>query len=284
MRLALACAGEVAGTYILVGIGTATVAVAVLTDVGLGGWGVAAIWGAGLALAIYVTGPLSGAHLNPAVTLAFALFRRYGFSAARLPLYWAAQLTGAVLAGLTVLWVFGGRLRGFEAAQGLVRGEPSSELSGMVFGEYFPNPAVFGTGPTAQALVSPPGAAVVEGFGTAVLAFVVFAVVDRRGLLPRPSLTLPLIIGITLVVLIGVFAPLTQGGWNPARDFGPRLVAYMAGWGEMAIPGPASGFWAYIVGPFVGAPIGAAAYETLRWALGRERAQLRAALSDQPTP
>ena len=273
MRLALACLGELVGTYILVGIGTASVAVAVLTDVGLGAWGVAAIWGGGLAIAIYLVNSRSGAHLNPAVTLAFALFRRYGFSRAKVPLDWAAQLLGAGLAGLTVLWLFGGRLRSFEAAQGLVRGQPSSELSGMVFGQYFPNPAVFGAGPVSHALVSPAGAAVVEGFGTAVLAFVVLAVADRRDALPRPRLVNPLLIAITLTLLIGVFAPLTQGGWNPARDFGPRLVAYLAGWGEMAIPGPGSGFWVYIVGPFVGAPIGGAAYELLRraWAPKRRR-------------
>jgi glycerol uptake facilitator protein len=58
-----------------------------------------------------------------------------------------------------------------------------------------------------------------------------------------------------------VFAPITQAGWNPARDFGPRLVALLAGYGEIAIPGPQSGFWIYIVGPLIGGPIGGLLYE-----------------------
>ena len=66
-----------------------------------------------------------------------------------------------------------------------------------------------------------------------------------------------------MAALISLFAPLTQAGWNPARDFGPRLVAYFAGWGEIAIPGPRVGFWAYIAGPMLGAPLGAALHELL---------------------
>jgi glycerol uptake facilitator-like aquaporin len=62
-------------------------------------------------------------------------------------------------------------------------------------------------------------------------------------------------------VLISLFAPITQAGWNPARDFGPRVVAFLAGWGDIAIPGPRNGFWVYIVGPLVGGPIGAAVYD-----------------------
>ena len=72
-----------------------------------------------------------------------------------------------------------------------------------------------------------------------------------------------LLIGFTVAALISLFAPLTQAGWNPARDFGPRLVAYFAGWGEIAIPGPRAGFWAYIAGPMLGAPLGAALHELL---------------------
>jgi Major intrinsic protein len=75
----------------------------------------------------------------------------------------------------------------------------------------------------------------------------------------------PYFIGFTVAVLISLFAPLTQAGWNPARDFGPRLVACFAGWWSVAIPGPRFGFWVYIVGPFVGAPLGAALYTAVSW-------------------
>ena len=65
-------------------------------------------------------------------------------------------------------------------------------------------------------------------------------------------MVIPGLIGFTVAMLIALYAPLTQAGWNPARDFGPRLVAYFAGWGKVAIPGPRGGFWVYIIGPYIG--------------------------------
>ena len=126
----------------------------------------------------------------------------------------------------------------------------------MIFGEYFPNPAMFGTDATAHALVSPWQAAVVEGFGTAVLVFVIFALTTPRNSVAPSANLVPFFIGFTVAVLISLFAPLTQAGWNPARDFGPRIVAYVLGWGDIAIPGPRGGFWAYIAGPLIGGSIG----------------------------
>ncbi len=261
MRLLHACLGEVVGTYLLVLFGTGAVAVAVLTGALVGLWQVAVVWGFGATLAIYVASTASGAHLNPAVSLAFALFRRQEFPLARLLPYWGSQLLGAVLAGATVLWAFGSLIKRLEGALGLTRGNPGSELSAMVFGEYFPNPAVFGTGADAHALISPLGAVAVEAFGTAILVLVIFALTDSRNSRQASNPLVPLLIGFTIASLIALFAPLTQAGWNPARDLGPRLVAFAAGWGSVAIPGPASGFWVYIVGPLVGGPIGAAVYQ-----------------------
>ncbi len=264
MRRALA--GEVLGTYLLVLFGTGSVASAVLSGAQVGLWQVAAVWGFGVTLAIYVSAGLSGAHLNPAVSLSMALLRPSDFPAKRLLPYVAAQLSGAVLAGATVAMLFGPLLRRFEAAKGILRGAPGSELSAMVFGEYFPNPAMFGTDAAARALVSPGQAALVEGFGTAVLVLVIFALTSPRNT-DRPGANLaPFFIGFTVAVLISLFAPLTQAGWNPARDFGPRLVALVLGWGRVAIPGPDGGFWVYIVGPLIGGPLGG-----LVWQLIAER-------------
>ena len=264
MRKALA--GEVLGTYLLVLFGTGSVASAVLSGAQVGLWQVAVVWGFGVTLAIYVSVGLSGAHLNPAVSLAVALLRPADFPARRLLPYVAAQLGGAVLAGATVAALFGPLLRRFEAAKGIVRGAPGSELSAMVFGEYFPNPAMFGTDAAARALVSPWQAVLVEGFGTAVLVLVIFALTSARNAgKPGANLT-PFFIGFTVAVLISLFAPLTQAGWNPARDFGPRLVAFALGWGRVAIPGPDGGFWVYVVGPLIGGPLGG-----LVWRLAGER-------------
>ena len=256
-----ACAAEATGTFLLVLFGTGSVAAAVYTGAQVGLWQVAAVWGFGVTIAIYVTAAVSGAHLNPAVTLAFAVLRPAEFPLKRLPAYWASQLAGAALAGVAVLLAFNPFIREFERENGLERGEPGSELSAMAFGEYFPNPAIFGTGLEAEALVSPWHAFAIEAFGTAVLAMVIFAVVDRRNAsLPSKGMA-PFFIGFTVAILISLFAPITQAGWNPARDFGPRLVSLAAGWGEIAVPGPRAGFWVYILGPLAGAPVGAFFYD-----------------------
>ncbi|MBI4298159.1 MAG: aquaporin [Chloroflexi bacterium] len=256
-----ACVAEVLGTFLLVLFGTGVVAAAVFTGAQVGLWQIAIVWGLGVTLAIYITAGVSGGHLNPAVSLAFAIFRNREFPWTRVFPYWAGQLTGAALAGLAVLGLFGPFITRFELQHNLVRGEPGSELSGMSFGEYFPNPALFGTGPESHALISPVGAAIVEGFGTAILVFTIFALLDRRNSSLSAKYLAPVFIGLTIAVLISLFAPMTQAGWNPARDFGPRLVAFFAGWDSVAIPGPRTGFWAYIIGPLVGGPLGAAIYE-----------------------
>jgi glycerol uptake facilitator protein len=260
VSLARACGAEAIGTFLLVLFGTGSVAAAVLTGAQTGLWQVAVVWGFGVSLAIYATAAVSGAHLNPAVTLAFALWRPESFPRERILPYWGAQIAGAALAGLAVLLTFRTFLTRFEAERGIVRGEPGSEASAMVFGEYFPNPAIFGTGPDAHALISPLMAMGIEAFGTAVLAFMIFALTDPRNG-ARPAWLAPFFIGFTVAALISLFAPATQAGWNPARDFGPRIVAFFAGWGEVAIPGPRAGFWVYIVGPMIGAPLGGLIYD-----------------------
>jgi len=253
--------GEGLGTFLMVLIGTGAVACAVLTGALQGLWQVAVVWGAGVAIAIYTSAALSGAHLNPAVTLAFALLRSDRFPRSRVLPYVAAQLVGAALAGLAVWAAFAPLLARFEAREGLVRGAPGSEKAAMIFGEYFPNVAMFGTGPDAQALVSPVQAALVEGFGTLLLVLVIFALTDPdNAAAPEPTLV-PILVGATVAMLIAVFAPITQAGWNPARDFGPRIAALLAGYGSIAIPGPQAGFWAYVVGPLIGGPLGGLLYE-----------------------
>ena len=261
LPLIRACAAEVVGTYLLVVFGIGAVAAAVLTGAQSGLWQVAVVWGFGITIAIYVTAAVSGAHLNPAVSLTFAIFRRREFPYTRLLPYWTSQLTGAVLAGLTVLWLYGPFITRFEAENGLVRGAPGSQQSAMVFGEYFPNPAIFGTAEDAWRIVSLPSAFVAEMVGTAMLAFLVATVTHgRNSARPSPAFA-AVMIGLGVAAIISVVAPLTQAGLNPARDFGPRLVAFFLGWGETAIPGPRGGwFTVYILAPVVGAVIGGGIY------------------------
>jgi glycerol uptake facilitator protein len=251
--------GELLGTFILVFFGTATVAVSVLFNAAAGLVQVAAVWGVGVTLAIYATRHLSCAHLNPAVSLGMVLAGRMQ---PRLLLpYWGAQLAGAMLAGVCVLLLFQGPIAGFEAANGIVRGESSSIKTAMLFGEYFPNPAF--ASPWFK--LSIPRAMLVESLGTFVLVIMIFLLTEGCNV-GRPSDVLaPVFIGATVAALIAVTAPLTQTGLNPARDFGPRLVAYFAGWRGVAIPGPGGGFfWVYIAAPLIG---GAAAAVCFRWGI-----------------
>ena len=257
------CVAELIGTWLMVFVGTSVVAAAVLAGAQAGLWQVAVVWALGVSMAIYLTGAVSGAHLNPAVSLAFAIFRPRDFPLRLLLPYWASQLAGAVLAGLSVFLVYRSFISHFEAQHGIERGDPGSQLSTMMFGEYFPNPGMVGVDEGARALVTPLGAAAVEAVGTGILVLMIFALVDRRNTSLPVKYLAPVFIGLTVAMIISMLAPLTMGGWNPARDFGPRLVSYFGGWGEVAIPGPSGGFWAYIVGPLVGGPVGAAVYEFL---------------------
>src|SRR3972149_724695 len=97
-----------------------------------------------------------------------------------------------------------------------------------------------------------------EALGPGLLACFVFALTDRANS-TRPASNLSgAFIGISVAIIIAILAPLTQAGLNPARDFGPRLVSYLFGWGEVAIPGPRGGFFTvYILAPLLRAPAGA---------------------------
>jgi len=92
-----------------------------------------------------------------------------------------------------------------------------------------------------------------EALGTAVLAFVVFALTNPKNDVAKNKVFIPPLIGATVGALIAVVAPITQAGFNPARDFGPRIVAWFAGWKSVAL----QGWWVYAAAPFIGAPIGA---------------------------
>ena len=260
--LARECASEVVGTFILVFFGVGSVHVAVLTGALTGLWQVAVVWGLGISLAIYALGSVSGAHMNPAMTAAFATFR--GFPLKKVPAYVAAQLTGAIAGAATLYGLFHGLILRFEQMHSIVRGQSGSELSAMIYGEYFPNPGIVGADASAFACVSHGQAMLAEAIGTAFLAFFVFAMThEHEGEKPAKML-FGLMIGLTVSIIICIVAPLTQAGLNPARDFGPRLFAWAAGWGSVAIPGPRGGFFTvYILSPILGSLAGAGIFQLL---------------------
>jgi glycerol uptake facilitator protein len=278
--LARACAAEATGTFLLVLFGTGAVFVAVLCGALQGLLEVALVWGVGVALAIYAAGAISGAHLNPAVTLAAAVYSR--FPRRRVAPYVAAQTAGAFAASAVLYALFCNVLADFEQSRGIVRGAPGSELSAMVFGEYFPNPAMFGTGPEAFAKVTHVQAVTAEVLGTALLVFFVFALTDPHNRLrPARAFAAPFI-GLAVAVIIVVIAPLTQACLNPARDFGPRLFAFAVGFGEIAIPGPRGGFLTvYVLAPLFGGLLGGGSFQLLFHGVAAHAAPLRQPV--QPT-
>ena len=263
-----ALTGELMGTFVLVFFGVGVVNAAVVTGAQVGLWQVAVVWAIGVSLAIYASAALSGAHLNPAITLVAVAYDR--FPLPRALVYVAAQLGGAILASLLLYSLFGDAIVEFERRHGLLRGGPGSELSAMVFGEYFPNPAVFGTAEDAWRIVSLPSAFAAEMVGTAFLAFLISAVTHPRNRERPIARTEALLIGVGVAAIISIIAPLTQAGLNPARDFGPRLVSWFLGWGDIAIPGPRGGWFSvYIAAPCIGALIGGGVYRLVARCLPR---------------
>ena len=268
-------AAECVGTFILIcfGDGVVAMAVAALNQSGRGteifqasgdwlliGWG----WGFAVAFAVYVAGGISGAHINPAVTLAFAA--RRGFPWRKVPGYIAAQLVGAFLGAMLVYIVYKGAIDSYERANHIVRGDANSVPTYSIFATF---PAkYFGTwlGPFIDQVV-----------GTAFLVAFVFAVVDEVNQPVRANLA-PIVVGF-VVVAVGISFGANAGyAINPARDFGPRLFAWIAGWGKVAIPGDyanISGYlWIPIVGPLLGGLIGAFVYDLAIRDTLRERGEI----------
>jgi glycerol uptake facilitator protein len=247
LGLATNFVGELLGTFILVFFGCGVVASATLFSAHTGLFQVAGVWGIGVTLAIYASRHLSCAHLNPAVSVAMVIAGR--MEPRKLPTYLSAQFIGAFMAGWVLLGVFGDSIVGFETFHRIVRGSAESVKTASLFGEYFPNP----TSPNSIAIISKPMAVLVEALGAFFLVTIIFFLTDDCNV-GRPSSDIaPMFIGLTVMGIISLLAPLTQAGLNPARDFGPRLVAYWAGWGPIAIPGPRGGFLSvYVLGPLLG--------------------------------
>ena len=250
--------GEFFGTFLLVLFGCGSVCAAVLTGAQVGIFQVAIVWGLGIATAISLTGALSGAHLNPAVTLSMAVWS--DFPKGRVLPYVAAQLLGAFVGAAVLYFIFGDALSVFEKANHVVRGQTGSEASAMVFGEFFPNPSGHPLTEEARARMSTISAFGAEIIGTAILLLVIFCITDDRNK-ARPQLLTAATIGLTVTLLISLLGPLTMACFNPARDLGPRLFSSLAGWGGTPFQVNGNGWLTvYIVAPLLGGLLGGAVY------------------------
>jgi glycerol uptake facilitator protein len=231
---------EFAGTFILIMFGVGVVAQVVAGNLGNHD-SISWAWGIGVTLGVYTAARISGGHLNPAVTLALAVFK--GFPRRSVIPFWFAQLLGAFCAALLVRWNY-------------------TEVIGKVDpGHTFKTQAIFSTLPGNGTLpVSQFGALRDQIIGTALLLFLVFALTDKFNNPPLSNLT-PWIVGL-VVVGIGM-AWGTDAGYaiNPARDLGPRIAQYLTGYGSAWRDQFGDlYFWVPIVGPLVGGLVGAGAY------------------------
>lgn len=249
--------GELLGTALLVLLGDGVVASVVLLDKQADWIVITTGWGLAVTLGVYVSGKLSGGHLNPAVTLALAV--RGEFPRDRIVPYWAAQVVGAMIGAVLIYLDYGAAFAAFEQAHYITRG---AMINDVIAGPSAGGAGVFATYPAfpglARNLLS-------EFLGTAVLLFGVRALTDRRNAAPAGYLE-PVLIG-ALVWAIGLsLGGLTGYAINPARDFGPRLASALLGWGPAVFLSHGYYFWVPIVAPLAGGVCGAALYD---YAIGR---------------
>ncbi|MET8756032.1 MIP/aquaporin family protein [Streptomyces sp. NPDC004667] len=242
---------EFAGTMVLILFGCGVVA-QVVAGGGLttppGGLGnhdsIAWAWGLAVTLGVYVAGRMSGAHLNPAVTVALASFK--GFPWKKVAPYVLAQVAGAFVAALIVRWNY---------TEALAKYDPGHTIKSQ---------GVFSTLPAngnTNLPITEWGALRDQIIGTALLLLLILAVTDLLNSPPGANLA-PFIVGL-IVVAIGM-AWGTAAGYaiNPARDFGPRLASFLTGYGGAWRDQYGNFyFWVPIVGPLVGGLIGAALYK-----------------------
>lgn len=241
------CSAEFFGTMLLILFGCGVVAQVVTggtplsTAPGATGdynsvaWG----WGLGVAMAVYVAGRLSGAHLNPAVTVALATFK--GFPARKIGPYVAAQVAGAFVGALLVRFTYSDLIHNADpnhtkATQGIFSTSPDS---GVTLYTAFCDQVI----------------------GTAILVAVIFALTSAVNNPPLANMG-PLLVGL-LVVAIGLGWGANAGyAINPARDFGPRLASWLTGYSDAwySANGPDLYFWVPIVAPLIGGVIGGALF------------------------
>lgn len=231
---------EFAGTAILILFGVGVVAQVVAGQNG-GDDSIHWAWGLGVTFGIYVAGRTTGAHLNPAVTIALAVFQ--GFSWKKVLPYSVAQFLGAFVAALIVRWTYADAIATVDpdttsATQGIFSTLPGE---GVSIGTAFLDQVV----------------------GTAILVFLIFAISQTKAMPPGANLA-PLIVGLVVVGIGMAWGSNAGYAINPARDFGPRVASFITGYGSaMREPGGAFYFWVPIVAPVLGGLIGGGLYKVL---------------------
>ena len=223
---------EAYGTFLLVMLGPGTITATRFIGLGTTSAGLAVIGlahGVALLVAVYSIGHISGAHINPAVTLAAWATRR--IESKRVAPYIIAQIVGAIVASLTQLVIWSSSSDAYSAAQSTFLGSTTPSASFTI----------------AAALLA-------EVVGTAILVFTIFGATDKKADQSWAGVA----IGLVLAGVIWMFGPVSGASLNPARTLGPTLVS------TVFSLTPLGSLWIYIVGPIFGGLLGGFLYETVR--------------------
>lgn len=203
-------------------------------------YGIAVMFGAYLALGV------TGGHINPAITVAFAVIGKFPWR--KVPIYLLAQYLGGILSGLIVYLVYYDAHNNFDGGERRVTGENATA-------------GIYATYPQGYLTIT--NAFFDQVLGTAILMMFVLAVTTERNIGHRAKGLEPLLIGLMIIGIGAAYGVNAGYAINPARDFGPRLFTAMAGWGLGVFSANNYFFWVPIIGPHVGAIIGAILYVLL---------------------
>lgn len=249
--------GEAIGVYLIVLFGCGLLFSAVLFGV-IGDFYSAGMgWGLAVAIAIYAGASMSGAHFNPAVTLALAVTRRFPWN--QVVQYWVSQIIGGVLGAATLVLLFWPALGQFATKNELVIGQAGSEKLAMMLIPVSPHPWVIGIDQTAYDTVPVYVGFIAELLCTALLVMFILALLERRSVNGPTGWFFPVALGLLVCMIVIIDGPLTMTSLNPARDLGPRIMAYLMGFGSIAFPGVRDG-WSLIItagAPMIGGVVGA---------------------------
>jgi glycerol uptake facilitator protein len=286
------CLAEFFGTFVLLCFGDGVVAMLfalagsgrttspTVFFVGAGDWLLITFgWAFAVCMAIYVAGGVSGAHINPAVTVALAVRRKFPWKS--VGPYIVAQVAGAFVGAALVLLVYYHAIDAFNLAAHTPKSSGSALATYSIFATF---PAKYFAGGIWGPLID-------QIVGTAFLLIFVVAITDGRNLLPGSNLP-PLLIGYAVFAVGTSFGANAGYAINPARDFGPRLLAYFAGWGKVALPGSynmpgfhfSDYFWIPIVGPLIGGIVGVLLYDLFIGDVLHARLKAQAAGASEEVP
>lgn len=241
MREALA---ELMSTFILVAFGVGSVAQKVLSRGEFGTFfSINFSWGIAVTFGCYWAGGISGAHMNPAVTLAFAVVRRLPWF--KVPIYCIAQLLGAFIASAVVYGIYYDALNEFDGGVRQVLGPNGTA-------------GIWATYP--QSFVSTGNGFADQLFGTALLVSCIFAILDRNNNSPADQGVVPVMIGLVVFLIGATFGFNCGYAINPARDLGPRLFTAIAGWGGEVFTAAHHWAWVPVVACSLGGVLGGIVY------------------------